>query len=297
MKRGRELLVLLALVLGALVSTYFALQAYANLWIAKKLESKLSKLPFPTAYGSVSYNLLENDLTINGFLVGDRPFAFIVEQVRIDLPPALIFKDFPESFKLELRNFFIPSNLPYISELLKGFGYSSRFVSGSLLSGYSFKEGSLVGELLLNLNGIAQLDVNFELQGVSRELLKELLQGRISPSAVVQRASLKFAALKFRDRGLVESFISSLAKQEGMAKERVKAELLKTVASSFKKNRDFAERLGVPLALFIDNPKCLEVKVEPPEPVPLVSLMKDVSRRPRVKALLRKLNVSAFLCN
>lgn len=294
--RGKALLAALLFV-GAVISSYFAAEAYANYVLKEKFDRRLSKLPFPTAYRSFHYNLLKNDIEIEGLTLKEGEFYLTVGELYIDLPYTLRKKELPPYFSVRATEVEIPSYAPFLGELLKFTGYKKPYITVDLFSSYAFNSGGLEVFLTAVARGLGGLKTKVELGGIDRELARKIFEGRVPVRVIEKRGTLKELLLTYKDYGLFKMFLNFISSQEGESPDKVKEELKRTVYQAMKERKEVAQRLALPLLEFIDNPKCLKLTVKPQPPLKISQLIKWASEKPDIEESLRRLNLQLKTCH
>ena len=296
MERKGKLILLAFLFLGALISGYFAAQTYATYVLKEKFDRRLAKLPFPTAYRSFHYNLLKNDIEIEDLTVKDGGITLSVGELLIDLPYTLRKKELPPYFKVVARDVTVPSNAPFIGELLKFTGYTRPTIRLDFASSYRFENKGLEVQVDTVAAKLGALRASVELEGISRTLARKVLEGRIPPKILETRGELKELLITYKDYGLFKMFLNFVSSQEGESPEKVKEELKKTIYQAMREREEVARRIGLPLLLFVENPSCIELTVSPRPPVRLSELIKMASEKPDLEETLKRLNLELKTC-
>jgi len=292
----KKALIAALLLVGALISAYFALEAYATYKLKEKFDRRLSKLPYHVSYERFKYNLLLNDIEIKNLHFKEEGLKVDVGEIYIDLPFTLRKKAVPHSFTLKAERIEIPSQTPFLGELLKTIGYKGSKVTADFISSYTFEGDELKVKVGLTGRELARVETVGELYGIDRELAQKVFEGRLPPKVVERRGELKELTLKYIDEGLFRGFLNYLSQQEGESPEKVKEELKKTIDESLRESPEIYRRIGRALIEFIDNPTCLEIEVEPHPPIKISQLVKAASEKGEIEKLLKRLNLKAETC-
>ena len=293
----KKALIAALLLVGALISAYFALEAYATHRLKEKFDRRIAKLPYQVSYEGFRYNLLLNDVKITGLEVEDGGIRVKVGEVYIDLPFTLRKKAVPQAFTLKAKRIELPSTTPFLGELLKTIGYRKNEVVADFTSSYAFKGKELSVGVALEAKNLGAIKTKGELYGIDRELTQKVFEGRVPPKVFERRGELEELILTYLDEGLFKGFLNYLARQEGESPEKVKEELKKTIEESLRENPEIYERLGKAFIAFIDNPKCLKIKIEPEPPIKLSELVKAAKERREIDRLLKRINLQGQVCS
>ncbi|WP_457679865.1 hypothetical protein [Thermovibrio sp.] len=295
-KRGKIFLAVL-LFIGALISSYFALETYANHILKRKFDRRLEKLPFATSYSYFHYNLLKNDFEVKNFKIEKEPFTVKIGEIYVDLPFTVRKKEVPDYFSIELKRVEIPLNTPIVGDAFKFINYNKPYLTLNLSTGYEVKGKELEGKFDLTVKDLGEVKGKVEILGIDKELLEKVVENRLPPKVIERRGKLKELLLVYKDYGLFDKFLTFVSSQEGESKEKVKKELAKTVLNLIRSNKEVGDRIGTPLLLFIEEGKCLKLKIEPQRPIGLREIVKWAYERPNVEEILRKLNLRLENCS
>ncbi|WP_456455880.1 hypothetical protein [Thermovibrio sp.] len=289
--RGKKAFLAFVLLLGALVSSYFALEAYANYKLKEKIDRRLSKLPEDVSYQGFHYNLLFNDLDFKDITVKEGNLElFKIRELKVDLPFFLRKKEVPDSLKVEAYGITVPS--VYLLNLI---GYKVPNLKFDFTFGYSIRGNELLGSSRLKAYGLAEFLSTVSVKA-RKAYLKKLLEGRLPLSSAESKLYLQELKVVYRDSGLFNRALSYISSQEGETILQVKEELKKTVAESLRNDPKLFEVIGYPLIRFIDNPKCLSLKVKPKEPVSFTSLKRLLSSKLHLNSFIEELGIKLSTC-
>lgn len=282
--------VLLALLLffAALVSSYFALEAYANVKLKEKIDRRLSKLPYASSYFGFHYNLASNDIEFKDFAVRGTLFSLTMQELLVDLPYSFRKRSFPPYLRVVVKGGALRVELPIFKELL-GESLFRFDVDGW----YRFDGSRFVSSFFLRLKNLGEVYLNAEVDNLDYLTVERFFEGRTTVNALVNRGKLSKFEMVLKNRGLYERFLHYAARQEGTTPEEVKKELLAMVRQSLSGRRN----IGAALEEFIENPTCLKVEVKPEQPVSLKELKKFVSSRPDVEEMVKELGIRFSLCD
>ncbi len=291
--RGKKLALIVLLLAGALISSYFALEAYANYKLKEKIDRRLSKLPEEVSYEDFHYNLLLNDFDFKGITVKEGNLELLkVKELKVDLPFYLRKKEVPDSLKVKAYSITVPS--VYLLNLI---GYKVPNLKFDLDLGYSIDGKELLGKFRLDAYKLADFFTTVSIEGTKKTYLKKLLEGKIPFSSVERKLYLEKVNIVYRDFGLFNKALSYISSQEGESPFQVKKELKKMVAESLRNDPQLFEDIGYPLINFIDNPKCLSLSVQPKEPVNFKTLKKFLSSNLNLNSLIKELGVKFSTCS
>ena len=285
----RRALLVLLLFLGVLVSSYFALEAFATAKIKEKLDRRLSKLPYAVSYSDIKYNLALNDLVLYDFTLNGNVFKLYLGKVVVDLPSTFRKKAFPPELHLIIKDGTLSVYFPIFDFL------SDSPIRFNLAGGYSFHENQLTGYLYSSLEEIGDFHTEFLLDNLSYTVMERFFEGRTTYRSIVNRAKLEYFKFTFKNRGLVEKFLNYAAKEEGTNVESVKEELKNMVRNGFT-DKSIYERIGKPLEEFIDNPKCLSIEVKPKTPVGLKEIEKLLIKKPDILNVIDEFGIELKNC-
>ncbi len=290
--RGKKLALIILLLVGALVSSYFALEAYANYRLKEKIDKRLSELPEKVSYKDFHYNLLLNDFDFKGITVKEDNLELLkVKELKVDLPFYLRKKEVPDSLEVKAYGITVPS--VYLLNLI---GYKVPNLKFNLTLGYSIDGNELLGNSRLEVYKLADFLTTISIKGTNKTYLKKLLEGRIPFSSVERKLYLEKVNIIYRDFGLFNKALSYISSQEGQPPFQVKEELKKMIAGSLRNDPQLFEAIGYPLVRFIDNPKCLSVIVQPKEPVNFKTLKVLLSSNLNLNSLIKELGLKLSTC-
>ncbi len=279
------------LLFAALISLYFALEAYANVKLKEKFDRRLSKLPYSTSYSRFHYSLGPNDLEIDGLDFKGELFSGRFQKLIIDLPFDFREKKFPPYLRVVVKNGDFRLNFPVLDELLGRSNFDFD-LDGS----YSFNGGDFDSSFYLNLNGMGDLLLKARVDNLDYGTVERFFEGRTTVNPILKKGELSRLEIVFKNRGLYETFLSYAAKQEGTTPDKIRGELLSMVKQSFQDELLY-DRIGRPLEEFINNPTCLKVELNPPRPVSLQELKRLISSKPDVKKVVEELGLKLSVCS
>ncbi|NPB03521.1 MAG: hypothetical protein GXO39_03800 [Thermotogae bacterium] len=293
----KKALIAALLFVGALISAYFALEAYATHKLKEKFDRRIAKLPYEVSYEGFRYNLLLNDIKVTGLKINEEKVKLKIGEVYVDLPFTLRKKAVPQAFTLKAKKIELPSTTPFLGELLKTIGYKKDEVVADFTSSYAFKGKELEVGVALEAKELGAIKTRGKLYGIDRELTQKVFEGRVPPKVFERRGTLEELTLTYLDEGLFKGFLNYLAQQEGESPEKVKEELKKTIEESLRENPEIYERLGKAFIAFVDDPKCLKIKVEPEPPIKLSELVRAAKERREIDKLLKRINLQGQVCS
>jgi hypothetical protein len=286
----RRVLILIFLFFGALVSSYFALEAFATVKIKKKLDKRLSKVPYAVSYSSIKYKLATNDLILTDFTVKSSLFYVYLGRLFIDLPAKFREKKFPPEFFFYVKNGVFSLDFPFVDSIL------GNKVDFNLAGGYSFSEDSLFGYLTSKLEGLGDFKFKVRLSSLSYPLMERIFEGRTTYRSLLNRGKLDYLSMTIRNRGIFERFLKYTAQEEGISEDRAKSEIKTMIRSNFK-NRDIYLRIGKPLEDFIGNPVCLKVELRPKNPINLREIREILREKPNLMEIIDNWGVKVKTCS
>lgn len=287
----KRILVAVVLCIVALVSAYFAIEAYANIKLKEKFDRRLSRLPYTTSYSRFHYSLGPNDLEVDGLTIKGELFSGRFQKLIVDLPFNFREKKFPPYLRTVIKGGEFQLELPIFNELL---GRSS--FNFDLNGGYSFNGKSFLPFFFLDLKSMGSFSFKAEIDNFDYPTVEKFFEGRTTINPILRKGELSLLEIVFKNRGLYETFLNYAAKQEGMTPERIKEELTSMVDQSFK-DREIYDRIGRPLKEFINNPSCLKIEIQPPEPVSLKELKTLIASKPNVKEAVKELGLKLSVCD
>ncbi len=286
----RRALILLFLFVGALISSYFALESFATVKIKEKLDRRLSKVPYAVFYSNIKYKLATNDLVLTDFTVKGSLFYVYLGQVFIDLPATFREKKFPPEFFFYVKNGVFSLNFPFVDSIL------GNKVDFNLAGGYSFSEDSLFGYLTSKLEGLGDFKFKVKLSSLSYPLMERIFEGRTTYRSLLNRGKLDYLSLTIKNRELFERFLKYTAQEEGISEDRAKSEIKTMIRSNFK-NRDIYLKIGKSLENFIDNPICLKVELRPKNPINLREIKEILREKPNLMEIIDNWGVKVKTCS
>jgi hypothetical protein len=252
------------LFVGALVSSYFALETYIEYKIIEKLNRRVKELPFKVSCNEVDYNLLKNSITLKDINTEILGLSLSVKAIEIDLPFLARKKELPDHMQIKVVGFEFPSSLIGITDTPK--------TVVNLVTGYSFEEDSLQVALKTSVSSLGDLSLICKLKNLSRKKLERALAGTISERRTIRETKIEYLALRYRDRGFISEYFKQSALEEGIRVEEFKKKLIELIRESIGKDRVLRERIVEPLTAFIESPKCIELIAQPVLPISLKEL-------------------------
>ena len=288
MKKRVALAVVLFVV--ALISAYFALEAYANVKLKEKFDRRLAKLPYATSYSRFHYSLGPNDLEIDGLSIKGSLFSVQTQKLLIDLPYNFREKRFPPFLKVIVKNGYFRLELPLLDELLgrSSFGFD-------LAGWYDFDGNRLDTFFFLKLKKLGSFSFKMDVDNLSYSTVEWFFEGRTTVNPILRRGELSHLEVVFKNGGLYDTFLRYAAKQEGTTPADIKKELLSMVRQSFQ-DETLYERIGKPLEEFINNPTCLKVELNPSRPVSLQELKRLVTSKPDIRKVVEEIGLKFSVC-
>ncbi len=281
-------LLTLILFAGALISSYFAVQTYAEVRIAEKVNRKIDQLSIPLGYEKLSYNLMKNTLTINNITLLLTETEISINRLEIDLPFTARKRELPESILVKVEGISIPTFLPF---LRKTFG---RTLYLNLVGSYRAEGDTISAFLTTGNQKLGYLFVKLVVEGLPLRELQEA--GKRRTKEIVKSATIKLIDIKFKDRGLLDLFISAQARESGLSPEAFREQLVRTVRENFK-NPETAGKIGYPLINFIQKGGCIELTVSPPYGLKVSTLRCMVSERLPLERFLKELGLKLKTCS
>lgn len=279
------------LFIAALISSYFALEAYANVKLKEKIDRRFRKLPYAISYSNFHYSLASNDIEIDGLSINGDLFSVKFRRIFIDLPFDFRKKRFPPYLKINVDGGNVSLNLPTLRELLG----ESRF-NFNVHGWYSFKNSRFSTFFQMDLPDLCEFQITSTVENLSYPVVERFFEGRTTVNSLINRGQLSRFRFVFKNGGIFERFLKYTAEQEGSTPGRVKEELLSTVSRSFH-DRMLYESIGKPLEDFVRNPVCIELELKPQVPVELRDLKKMVISKPDLKEIVQKLGVELHTCS
>ncbi len=274
MSKRERLIITLLLFVGALISSYYAIQTLIKYEIQLKVNNLLDKFPGNASYKNLSYSLIKNEITIKDLKLSYQNYTAEVEKIKIDLPYTI--SKIPSYLSLSFIDATISSNLPYLKEMLSLANYYKSKVEINAASIYSASGNSI--HVSLSAEGKELGTVNLGAQ----------LKGKISSPSQLKLTKLEII---YRDRGMVRGFFK---KQAEMAGEKVD-EFKKQLISSIKE--ELPPYIFSPLSKFIKNPRCLHVSLNPDHPVTTHEIANILKKSAPLKEISSKLNITLSTCD
>ena len=287
----RRIILAVVLFVAALVSSYFALEAYANVKLKEKIDRRFKRLPYAVSYSNFHYSLASNDIEIDGLSINGDLFSVKFRRIFIDLPFSFRKKQFPSYLKVYIDGGDISLNLPTLRELLG----NSQF-NFNVHGWYSFRNGQFNTFFQMDLPGLCEFQITSTVENLSYPVVERFFEGRTTVNSLINRGQLSQFRFIFKNRGIFERFLSYTAEQEGSKPDRVKEELISTVSRSFHDGVVY-ENIGKPLEDFIRDPVCIELELKPQVPVGLGELKKMVISKPDVREIVQDLGVELHTCS
>jgi len=274
MSRKEKLLITLLLFVGALVSSYFALQTLIKYEIQYKVNHALDKFPGSASYRQLDYSLIKNQITIKDLKLSFQNYSAEIGKIKIKLPFKL--SKIPPTLSVSITNTSFSSNLPYVKELLSLADYNKNKVNFNAAAAYSISGKKINLSLVASGKQLGSITMGLQLYGNLK-----------TPSQL----ELKKLELTYKDNGLVKGF---LKKQAELAGESVKT-FKKQLISSLKGK--VPEDTFTPLKKFIENPKCIHLTVKPNYPLTLHEIANMLKRSAPAEEISSKLNIKLSTCD
>ncbi len=281
-------LLALTLFIGALVSSYFAVQTYAEVKIAEKINGKIDQLSIPIGYERISYDLFHNTISVYDITLLMIGTKIHIDRIEIDLPFTARKREIPENLLVKVEGISIPPFIPFLREAL---GRTLRF---HLVGGYKAEKDTILTFLTTGNRELGYISVKVIAEGVP---LRELQRaGKRKTKDIIKSATIRLIDIKFKNRGLLDLFISSQAKASGLSPEAFKEQLIRTVEENFQKNPEMAEKIEYPLVSFIQKGDCLELKVAPPHGLKISTLHRMIVKRLPLNSFLQETGIELKTC-
>jgi hypothetical protein len=287
----------LILFVAAVVSSYFAIESYAEAKLREKLDRKITSLPVNVSYSDLKYQLIENRITIENLKASEPGYTISTEKIIVDLPVTARKKELPANLQLRIEKLSIPTDLPLVKNFFEIIGLNSRKLILNLDTEYSFEGNVLLTHLSTSSPALADLIVTSYFTNISREKLQKAINGTADEKETLKRIALAYLNIRYRDRGLIQNFFYQEAKQEGISVERLKRRFIQTIERNVQNNQTVQERIAYPLISFIKNPSCLEIILKPVQPLSLGEVRQFLKNRPDISRLIEVAGLSLKTCN
>ncbi len=287
----------LILFVAAVVSSYFALESYAEAKLREKFNRKITSLPVNVSYSDLKYHLLENRITIKNLKASELGYTVSTEKITVDLPITARKKELPESLQFKVEGLLIPTNLPFIKNFFKIIGLNGENLILNLNTEYSFSGDVLLTHLATSSPALGDLVISSYFTNISKEKLQIALNGVADEKDTLKRIALAYLDITYRDRGLLQNFFNQEAKQEGISVEELKKRLIQTVERNVQNNQAVRERIAYPLISFIKNPSCLEITLKPIQPISLREVKHLLKSNPNIFQIIKTAGLSLKTCD
>lgn len=287
----------LILFVAAVVSSYFALESYAEAKLREKLDRKITSLPINVSYSDLKYQLLENRITIENLKASELGYSISTEKITVDLPITARKKELPESLQLRIEGLSIPTNLPFIKNFFKIIGLNGEKLILNLNTEYSFDGNVLSTYLATSSPALGDLVVSSYFTNITKEKLQMALNGTTDEKDTLKRIALAYLNIRYRDRGLLQNFFNQEAKQEGISVEELKRRLIQTIERNVQNNQVVREKIAYPLISFIKNPSCLEITLKPTQPISLREVKHLLKENPNISQIIKTAGLSLKTCD
>jgi len=287
----------LILFVAAVVSSYFALESYAEAKLREKLDRKITSLPINVSYSDLKYQLLENRITIENLKASELGYSISTEKITVDLPITARKKELPESLQLRIEGLSIPTNLPFIKNFFRIIGFNGKNLILNLNTEYSFDGNVLSTHLATSSPALGDLVISSYFTNITKEKLQMALNGIADEKDTLRRIALAYLNIRYRDRGLLQNFFNQEAKQEGISVEKLKRRLIQTIERNVQNNQVVREKIAYPLISFIKNPSCLEVTLKPTQPISLREVKHLLKDNPDISQIIRTAGLSLKTCD
>ncbi|MEO2068429.1 MAG: hypothetical protein ABGX27_02845 [Desulfurobacteriaceae bacterium] len=280
-----------------LLSSYLALESFVESKIKEKLDAKISTLPIKVSYSDLNYYLLSNEIVIKNLKTSEFGIDLFVRRITIDLPLFARKKELPESLKVNVEGLIIPPGFPVVSGLLKTLGLSENLLEVDFQAGYLFEDDIFFSYLTTHLENLANFQLSVSLKNLTRERLEKFLKGKTLNRYLIGKIELAYLSLKYKDLGLLRTFLEYEARQEGKTPEELKERFITAIEKNAENNPVFRERIAYPLISFIKNPKCLEIMVKPKKPLSLKSLKRFLQDHPDIIKIIEVTALRFNICS
>ncbi|TCK05337.1 hypothetical protein [Phorcysia thermohydrogeniphila] len=285
--RAKAILVFL-LFIGAVVSSYFALETYIEAKLVEKFSKRIKELPFNVSCAEIDYSLLKNTITLKDINTNILGMNISVKAVEIDLPFTARKKELPDRMLIKVIGLEFPSSLIGITN-------TPRTIV-NLVTGYSFEDDSLQVMLKTSVSSLGDLSLLCKLKNLSKRKLERALAGVISERRTIRETKIEYLALKYKDRGFVHEYFKQQALEEGISVEELKKKLITSINESINKDKVLMERIGQPLIEFIENPHCIELIAYPVLPISLKELSLLLNGHPDLRKTAVWLGIKFKVC-
>ena len=294
----------LILFVAAVVSSYFALESYAEAKLREKFDRKITSLPINVSYSDLKYHLLENRITIKNLKVSELGYTISTEKITVDLPITARKKELPESLQLKMEGFSIPTNLPFIKNFFKIIGLNGEKLMLNLNTEYSFDGNVLLTHLAASSPALGDLVISSYFTNITKEKLQIILEGErhktkgsiADEKDTLKRVALAYLNIRYRDRGLLQNFFNQEAKQEGISVEELKKRFIQTIEKNFRSNQEIREKIAYPLISFIKNPSCIEITLKPVQPISIGEVKHILKNDPDISQIIKTTGLILKTC-
>ncbi|WP_163329186.1 hypothetical protein GFV12_00940 [Desulfurobacterium thermolithotrophum] len=283
----------------AVISSYFALESYAEVKLKEKLDRKLSSLPLDVTYRKFDYKLLENTVTIENLRASQLGYSIFANKIIVDLPISYRKKEIPENLHLKVEGLKIPLKTPFISNFSKTLNLKEKatnFIPLDLDVSYAFDGSILKIEFLTSSPLFGELKTVSYFTNITKQKLELLINGKADKEYTLKRIALAYFDLIYKDRGFIQNFLKKEAEQQGISVEEFKKKLIYTIESN-SSSESVKKKIIFPLVSFIKNPSCLEVSLKPSEPISLKDATYLLNENSEVFSLIEKLGLTLKTCN
>jgi len=284
------------LFLLTLLSSYLALESFVENKIKEKFDAKISTLPIKVSYSDLDYYLLSNEIVIKNLKTSEFGIDLFVKKVAIDLPFFEREKELPESLKVYVDDLVIPSSFPIISGLLETLGLSETFLKVDFQAAYKFEGDTFFSYFTTHLENLGNFQVSIFLKNLNKEKLEELLKSRTLNKRLIKDVELDYLSLRYEDLGLLKNFLEYEAKQERKTPEELKKRFIATIKRNANSSPIFRERIAYPLISFIQNPKCLEIIVDPKKPLSFKLIKQILKEHPNITNIIEITGLRFKVC-
>jgi hypothetical protein len=287
----------LILFVAAVVSSYFAIESYAEAKLREKFDRKITSLPVNVSYSDLKYQLLENRITIKNLKVSELGYTISTEKITVDLPITARKKELPESLQLKMEGFSIPTNLPFIKNFFKIIGLNGEKLMLNLNTEYSFDGNVLLTHLATSSPALGDLVISSYFTNITKEKLQMVLNGTADEKDTLKRVALAYLNIRYRDRGLLQNFFNQEAKQEGISVEELKKRFIQTIEKNIRSNQEIREKIAYPLISFIKNPSCLEITLKPVQPISIGEVKHILKNDPHISQIIKTTGLILKTCD
>ena len=177
-------------------------------------------------------------------------------------------------------------------QMMDTLGYDELVFGASLTDRWSVDEGRDEAVWTFSLENGADIEVSYELTGVTAEWVIDAIGAETEPvqMKLLSRLGLAGAALRLTDRSLLDRGFDAAVMLQGLSvdgptyREQIRGAIPFMLSTALPEA--LANMIGEPLQSYVGGGQTLVAEINPPEPIPLLTLMNEQGADPAATAAM-----------